>query len=189
MQPSVTRRAFLGTVVGAGILAFPLAERASAAPNTLYQLSADWGAGDASCVPNRGQAGCGGCYACVSHARNKIFATAAAADNGRSHPRCKCVVLALETVDAATYQQLFAAGASADRRTPGVNALLAARSAPAPAPALHAPLAFTGASLLPLALGGAGAVAVGAAFWRAGRTTVPALSEISDNDSESSALR
>lgn len=180
MQP-VTRRAFLGTVVGAGVLAFPLAESASAATNTVYRLSADWGAGDSSCVPNRGQSGCGGCYACINHARSKVFASVAAADNGRAHPRCKCVVLPLESVDAATFEQLFAAGASADRRTPGVNGLLA-RSAFTATPAPHATLAFTGASLMPLALGGAGAVAFGAALWRAGRITTQALTEAPDNE-------
>lgn len=181
MQQHLNRRAFLGTVLGAAALAVPLSERASAATGTVYRLSADWGAGHVHCVPNRGQSGCGGCYACVRHARNKVFATAAAADAGRAHARCKCVVLPFETVDAATFQQLFAASASADRRTPGINDLLA-RSTSVPVPILRSPLAFTGASLMPLALGDAGAVTVGAALWRAGRMTAPSLSEAPDNE-------
>jgi hypothetical protein len=174
---SVTRRAFLGTVLGAGTLAVPLARGASAATNTLYQLQADWGAVDPSCVPNRRDHDCSGCYACVNHAHNKVFATAAAADEGRAHARCRCLVAPLRTVDPATYDLLFAAGPSVDRRTPGIDAILARASVPA----AHATLPFTGGSIGPLAVGGAGAVVVGTVLWRAGRMASPAVSKTPDD--------
>lgn len=150
----------------------------------VYWLNPHWGDGDPSCVPNQGQATCGGCYACVSHYQNKLFATSAAADAGRAHTGCKCLVEAAFTVDAATYAALFADGnASVDRRTPGVNEILAgSTSAPSPttdpatgtATASDPPpgdgvLAFTGSAIGPLAAIGAGAVAVGAVMQRLAR--------------------
>ncbi len=177
MQHFLTRRAFIGTVVGAGVLVVPLASGANAAANALYGLSADWGAGDPTCVPDRGRQACGGCYACVRHARNKVFASAGAADRGRAHPKCRCRVVALGTVDADVYGALFAHRPSADRRTPGIAELLA-RRAPGRAPtrALVPPglLPFTGMQSLPLGLGGAGAVIAGAVIWRASRRSVVA---------------
>jgi hypothetical protein len=173
---------FLGSVVGVGALAAPLAaSNAAAAPtSTLYWLNPDWDAGDAACAPNQGQSTCGGCYACTAHYENKLFASTAAADAGRAHPRCKCLVQEAFTVDPGTYNQLFVLGESVDRRTPGVNELLAQSTAP---PVSTAPgsgatsaastssgsLAFTGAPLLPLAVVGAGAVAIGAVMLRGAR--------------------
>jgi hypothetical protein len=172
MPTSVTRRAFLGTALGAGALVVPLAQGVGAATNTLYGLRADWGAGDPSCVPNRGRSDCGGCYACVNHAHNKVFATAAAANTGRAHNHCKCKVVTLFAVDDAIYEQLFKAGTSADRRTPGINKLLSRRRSALAGPLLPArgaSLPRTGGSLAPLTLGGAGAVILGGVLWRAGR--------------------
>jgi hypothetical protein len=181
MTTGVSRRAFLGSVVGVGALAVPLAaSNAAAAPtSTVYWLDPDWGAGDPTCVPNHGQVGCGGCYACVAHYQNKLFASAAAADAGRAHPRCKCLVREGFTVDPGTYEQLFVDGDTVDRRTPGVNTLLAQSTTPpvaatpssstATAGTATGALAFTGAPLLPLAAAGAGAVAVGALMLRGAR--------------------
>lgn len=175
MKPPVSRRAFLGGAVGGLALAGPLASRAGAATtSTVYWLDPDWGNGDPGCVPNRGQSACGGCYACVSHYQNKLFATAAAADAGRAHPRCKCKVMAAFTVDDATYAALFATAESADRRTPGVSELLAgSTTAPAasavPADPGSAGLALTGAPVLALAAAGAGAAAAGVVMLRGSR--------------------
>jgi hypothetical protein len=182
VSTALSRRAFLGGVLGASALAVPLASPAGAAPastNTVYWLNPDSGAGNPTCVPNHGQSGCGGCYACVRHYQNKIFATAAAADAGRAHPRCKCLVQAAFTVDDRTYSELFGATDSADRRTPGVNELLAGASvapttgtdatAAAAATPTTGALALTGSGLMPLAAAGVGAVALGAALRRVGR--------------------
>jgi hypothetical protein len=177
MQHSVSRRAFVGTVLGAGALAVPFARSAGAGTGatTLYQLRANWGAGNPNCVPNRGQSDCGGCYACVNHARNKVFATVAAADAGRAHPRCKCVVAALFAVDPATYNQLFRNGPSVDRRTPGINELLSRSTTPPVAPVS---LPVTGVSLISRAFGGAAVVAFGGLLWRAGRMGDRPTSEV-----------
>jgi hypothetical protein len=183
MQQSVTRRAFLGTVVGAGVLAVPLASNADANADTtkaraIFGLSADWGAGDAACVPDRGESACGGCYACIRHAHNKVFATAAAARSGRAHPRCKCVVIPLGVLSPAVYDVLFASSRSVDRRTPGIEALLTRPAPPRQTPPaantpLHGSLPFTGARMVPLALGGFGALVVGATVLRSSRRTLP----------------
>jgi hypothetical protein len=181
MQQSVTRRAFLGTVVGVGAIVVPLASDAEAGTGTpnaraIFGLSADWGAGHPACVPDRGESACGGCYACIRHAHNKVFATAAAADSGRAHPHCKCVVIPLGVVSPAVYDALFASARSVDRRTPGIDALLA-RPAPRPltppASRPHGILPFTGARMVPLALGGFGALVVGATVLRSSRRALP----------------
>ena len=181
---AMSRRMFLGSVLGASALAVPLAGRAAASTATLYWLDPDWGAGDPSCVPNQGQATCGGCSACVSHYQNKLFASAAAAEAGRAHPGCKCLVEKAFAVDQPTYDRLFGGGnTSVDRRTPGINEILAgSTAAPAPQGATPIPvvvdpggstssgtLPLTGAAAGPLAAVGAGAVAIGALLRRAGR--------------------
>ncbi len=183
VSTGLSRRAFLGSVLGAGALAVPLAAAspAAASTSTLYLLNPDWGAGNPTCVPNHGQVGCGGCYACVAHYHNKLFATAAAAEAGRAHPRCRCLVQEAFAVDPGTYDELFVNGASVDRRTAGVNALLArSTAAPVSAPAdvvnaSSGSLAFTGSPLLPLAATGAGAVAIGAVMLRGSRAKPAAV--------------
>jgi hypothetical protein len=172
MRGSLSRRAFVGSAIGAGAFVVPLAQRANAATNLLYELRADWGAGNPNCVNDGGAPDCGGCYACVNHARNKVFATAAAADAGRAHAQCRCKVASLYTIDDLVYDKLFAHRRSVDRRTPGINALLA-RTAFAYAPRRSLPR--TGAPLASLALEGAGAVVVGTVLWRAGRTANPPI--------------
>ena len=179
MRRALTRRAFLAGIVGSGAVAVPLAGTHAAASTSvhwLYWLNPDWGTGNAACVPNKGQAECRGCYACVKHYQNKLFASAADAEAGRAHPGCNCLVEAAFTVDPGTYTQLFPAGTAAvDRRTPGVNELLAGSSA-APASTSDAvsgttgnadvALAFTGSALGPLVVAGAGAVAAGVVMKR-----------------------
>jgi hypothetical protein len=200
MAKGVSRRVFLGSVVGAGALAVPVAaSNAAAAPtSTLYWLNPDWGARDPACLPNQAQDTCGGCYACAAHYRNKLFASAAAADAGRAHPRCKCLVQEALTVDPGTYDQLFVLGGSVDRRTPGVNELLARSTTPpgstAPSSGVAAEgattangsaggsLAFTGAPLLPLAVAGAGVVAIGAVMLRVARAQPEAVSATGSPD-------
>jgi hypothetical protein len=177
VKAPVSRRAFLGGVFGGVALVGPLASGAGAAStNTVYWLNPSWGDGDPGCVPNVGQSTCGGCYACVSHYQNKVFASAAAADAHRAHPRCKCKVEAAFTVDDETYAALFGSSDSADRRTPGVAEILAGSTiAPAPAAtgvsadAGSGGLALTGAPVLALAAAGAGAAAAGVVMLRSSR--------------------
>lgn len=121
---TLNRRAFIGALVGAGALAVPLARSVSAAASVqaVYRLNPNWGAGDAACLVNPGGSSCSGCSACVNHANNKLFATAAAADTGRAHPGCKCRVETACNVDSTTYDQLFNGASSVDLRTPGVSA-------------------------------------------------------------------
>ncbi len=121
MPQHLSRRAFLGTAIGVGILVGPMTAQARADTRTVYRLNPNWGAGDPTCVANGGSRTCGGCHACVKHAANKRFATRAAAEAGRAHPGCKCGVEVACAVDTATYAQLFATSASVDLRTPGVS--------------------------------------------------------------------
>ncbi|MFN8019963.1 MAG: hypothetical protein U0Q03_00420 [Acidimicrobiales bacterium] len=65
------------------------------------------------------------CNACQAHAANKLFASAADADAGRAHPGCRCTVTTGISVTQTVFDQLFAAGRSADRRTTAIASLLA----------------------------------------------------------------
>lgn len=81
--------------------------------------------------PDGGREGCGcsACHACRAHAWNKMFASAADADAGRAHSRCRCVVTQLASVEPYVYEALFVHGgrrASVDRRWQWVQAALAA---------------------------------------------------------------
>jgi hypothetical protein len=70
--------------------------------------------------------GCATCASCVTHAANKLFANAAAADSGRAHPYCKCLVVPLTRIDADLYTSLFINGGgrdAVDRRYQWVQAL------------------------------------------------------------------
>jgi hypothetical protein len=89
--------------------------------------------------PNADRDGCGcsGCVACRAHAANKIFPSAADADVRRAHPRCRCAVVQLDSVDPSVYDALFVEGgarASVDRRWQWVRAALASTSPVAPLP-------------------------------------------------------
>ncbi|MBI5087924.1 MAG: hypothetical protein HZB15_03370 [Actinobacteria bacterium] len=78
--------------------------------------------GDAAC----GTAGCSSCFACQSHAANKLFRSAEAADQGRAHPGCNCTVVSGQPLSQATFDSLFTAGDIADRRTAQTAQFLAA---------------------------------------------------------------
>jgi hypothetical protein len=70
---------------------------------------------------------CSACAACIAHAANKLFSSAAVADAGRAHPHCKCVVVSLGRIDEGIYRSLFVAGGgrdSVDRRYQWVQAVL-----------------------------------------------------------------
>jgi len=49
------------------------------------------------------------CKACLSHANNRFYLTAADADSNRAHPGCSCVVQA-RTIDTSTVARYFANG-------------------------------------------------------------------------------
>jgi hypothetical protein len=88
----------------------------------VWGLDPNWDGGEES------SCGCGACASCRSHAANKWFASAAAADAGRAHPFCKCAVVPLVQVSESTYNALFAAAgarASVDLRYQWVQAVLA----------------------------------------------------------------
>jgi hypothetical protein len=89
--------------------------------------------------PTAGHDGCGcsGCAACLAHAANKLFASAAAAADGRAHPQCKCAVAQLDLVDPSVYNALFVAGGqrgSVDRRWQWVQTALVPAPPVAPPP-------------------------------------------------------
>jgi hypothetical protein len=95
----------------------------------VWGLDPNWDGGDPS------SCGCGACASCRSHAANKWFATAAAADAGRAHPFCRCAVVPLLQVSASIYNALFVdtgSRASVDLRYQWVQAVLA-QSPDAPA--------------------------------------------------------
>lgn len=109
------------------VLAGPPVLRA-ATPTTVWGLDPD-GA--------RAGCGCSACSACRSHAHYKLFASSADADTGRAHPFCRCEIVSLGTLDAATYSTLFlrAGGRpSVDTRHGWVQTALAASPSPPPAP-------------------------------------------------------
>ncbi len=100
----ISRRAML---VRGGVLlaaASPLLRAATAlgAPSThVYKL-----------VPSRT---CKACSACKRHGHNKLFASAAAAEDGRAHKGCRCRVRRTRSVSTARRVKLFDADGKADR--------------------------------------------------------------------------
>jgi hypothetical protein len=162
----MTRRAFLGASMGTGALALPLAGVALASTRTVYGLDPSWGAADATCTPDHAHT-CSGCYACVRHAENKVFASALAGDAGRAHRGCRCLVKPLYTLDDGTFNRLFTGSPAADRRSAGVTKLLTNASRPSASGVLP----FTGSNVLPWVTVGAVAAGVGAALRIAARRT------------------
>lgn len=72
--------------------------------------------------------GCAGCHACRQHALNRIFATKAAATDGRAHAGCNCRVVRA-SLPAATFEKLFGPADKptrdvVDRRWPKVRSAL-----------------------------------------------------------------
>lgn len=58
------------------------------------------------------------CRACESHAANKIFLTAAAADSGRAHPHCNCAIVSKQVTHGLwKVLELRARGGAFDKRT------------------------------------------------------------------------
>jgi hypothetical protein len=47
------------------------------------------------------------CKACHHHASNRLFATRAAADHGRAHPGCTCMIVRSRAVNAVQWRALF----------------------------------------------------------------------------------
>ncbi len=117
LAPLSRRTALVGGLaVAGGLLVTGRADAADTVPT--YALDPTQGG---TCL----SPGCSTCHACLSHAANKLFASAADADAGRAHPGCRCTVVAGVSVAQSVFDQLFAAAASADRRTVAVGSLLA----------------------------------------------------------------
>ncbi len=144
LSRALSRRQLVGAGLAVGTAAFlgvPMAE--AAATVDVWGLDPD--GGHHGC-------GCSACAACRAHASNKIFASAADANAGRAHPRCKCAVTQLASVESYVYDALFVDGGqrvSVDRRWQWVQAALASappvppptQPATAEAPAATAPQA------------------------------------------------
>jgi hypothetical protein len=108
------------------------------AKRTYFVLNPEYGTGKA-CVSKHGKKphGCRGCKACHTHAANKLFATAKAADGNRAHTGCKCRVVKGGTLGADAWRDLFGGSKHpktqvADRRKKRVKKILA-REAKKPA--------------------------------------------------------
>lgn len=150
---SLSRRGFLGfgLVALAGATAWVAPDAWASPPAELWGLDPEWGAEGCSC---------GGCGACRSHAANKLFASAAAANAGRAHVYCRCLVVPLGTIDRDVYDQLFLAGGgrpSVDRREQWVRSVLARAShVPAPPPGPAPPPVNSGDEDPPVDPGGPG---------------------------------
>jgi hypothetical protein len=117
----LTRVGFLGSglVAAAGAFGGYAAQAAAAESAQVWGLDPSWG--------EPGACGCAACASCLSHAANKLFASAAAADAGRAHPYCKCLVAPLVRLDEDVYRSLFVNGGgrdSVDRRYQWVQAVL-----------------------------------------------------------------
>lgn len=120
---TLTRVGFLGSglVAAAGALGGYAAQASAAESLQVWGLDPYRGGDPGTC-------GCASCAACVAHAANKLFASAAAADAGRAHLHCRCLVAPLERVPESVYSELFSeAGgrSSVDRRHQWVQAVFA----------------------------------------------------------------
>lgn len=88
--------------------------RTSQAPSTRtwYALDPEWGAGLAGCPVDPGAVhqsthACHACNSCHSHADNKLFPTADAADQNRAHLGCNCTVVEGGELPQDVWEQLF----------------------------------------------------------------------------------
>lgn len=123
------RRSFVGAVT-AVMWGLSLGPPVRAAAADSIQV---WGLDPLSTAD--GRCSCVGCSACRSHAANKLFATAAAADVQRAHPGCRCRVVSLGEINRPLYDELFPAGGtrlSVDRRYPWVQAISGRLAGPPP---------------------------------------------------------
>jgi hypothetical protein len=75
--------------------------RAARGDTEIFVLNPEWGAGQTigqtTCPVSKAKAHkkggrCHGCRACHAHAKNKRFASQAAADQGRAHDGCLCAI-------------------------------------------------------------------------------------------------
>lgn len=126
---ALTRR---GVIAGAtasvgGLLLSSTAEAQTLVPT--YRLDPTIGG---TCVAP----GCSVCNACLAHGANKLFASVADAEAGRAHPGCRCTAVTGISVTQSVFDQLFAAGPSADRRWASIGALLATPPGTVVAPAI-----------------------------------------------------
>ncbi len=145
-RPGWSRRTVIGAG-GAALIGLAWAGAADAA-DTVPTFSLDPTVGGTCLSP-----GCSVCNACLAHAANKLFASEAAALAGRAHPGCRCAVVPGMAVAQTVFDQLFAAGAVADRRTPAIGALLASAPATVEAPGISGlvPTAVTVGGLMTIA--------------------------------------
>jgi hypothetical protein len=112
----IDRRGFLALLGATGAIALSgraLTAWSAAEPNhsLVWRLDSHWGypAG------KQGRTHCQ-CNACVQHARNKVFASQADAEDGRAHAHCGCRPRAVQ-IDATKFSSLFPdGGGSVDLR-------------------------------------------------------------------------
>jgi hypothetical protein len=122
---SVDRRGFLALLAATGAAAVGgRAITAWAAPGAghspLWRLDSHWGYPSGPSQRTHCQ-----CNACVHHARNKMFASRADAEDGRAHAHCACQPRAVQ-IDPARFGALFPDGrGSVDLRDDGVAAAYA----------------------------------------------------------------
>lgn len=105
---SITRRAFLKCLGLLGITASTVSTTGCGGGSKKND-----GKVEAFKLSARGRSACN---ACASHARNKIFQTAAVADAHRAHPGCTCAVKAVR-IPVAEAQLYFAEFPYFDRRS------------------------------------------------------------------------
>ena len=134
---AISRRSFLGRgATATGALALAAAPSARATPAgtqqqlAVFRLDPEWN-GAAYCQVDEGAkpGSCHGCHACHLHAANKLFVSAAAADQGRAHLACHCLVASAGTLPRGTWVALFGnpkhpKRQSVDRRNHRTQAIL-----------------------------------------------------------------
>jgi hypothetical protein len=69
------------------------------------------------------------CRACTNHAENKLFATKAAAEHGRAHAGCQCIVIVGSPISKASWRKIFGSPSglhrtAVDRRWPATKRAL-----------------------------------------------------------------
>lgn len=114
MQELISRRRFLVASApffiigsGAGVDAWAKPKKKSQ-QRAYYVLSPEYDRSARCRRPHRQKPGnCHGCKACHAHAKNKLFATARAANRNRAHKGCKCKVVRGGTMDVDTWAALF----------------------------------------------------------------------------------
>lgn len=138
MHNPMLRRAFLkraAALFGGLTAALSTPALALAAPKSYpyYILDPEHGAAGTCPTTASGRhtagGGCHGCQACHSHGANKLFRTQQAADTGRAHPYCNCLIKQGGALPHGTFTALFGPvnkphRDSVDRRHPKTQAVL-----------------------------------------------------------------